>query len=383
MLPAKGYYFFYFAAGASMGSYLPIFYQGNGLSGNQIGMVTALGALIIMLAAPIWGALADATRRHKQLLMLSLIGAALAAQGIYRTHTFAGFLAIVTVSGFFGAPNMGLMDHTTMSLLGERRAEYGRTRQWGTLGWMVSAPLAGLLIDRNGLGWAFGLYTALLLIAVTSVGLVRPQGAGMKMETNIFKGISLVWRDSRWFLFIFSTLVAGIGQAIIYYYLFLTLQGKGFSKAFMGMTNVFSTGGELPVMFFGAWLVRRFGSRALITASMVATAVRAMAYSYTDTGWVILAIQLLHGPSFGFLWIGGVARAFELAPPGMTATAQCLFSSVAMGVGGVLAALFGGTLYQAVGATMMFRFAGILVFAGLLVRLLAERLIEAHRRAHG
>ena len=70
---------------------------------------------------------------------------------------------------------------------------------------------------------------------------------------------------------------------------------------------------------------------------------------------LLLGLQLLHGPSFSLLWVAGVAYADELAPKGLSASAQGLFATMVMGWGGVVGALVGGVLYDGVGAAAMFR----------------------------
>jgi PPP family 3-phenylpropionic acid transporter len=65
-------------------------------------------------------------------------------------------------------------------------------------------------------------------------------------------------------------------------------------------------------------------------------------------------VQVLHGPSFGVLWIAGVAYARELAPQGSRAVAQGLFVAVTGGLGGFAGSLLGGVTYDALGGAGTF-----------------------------
>jgi PPP family 3-phenylpropionic acid transporter len=60
------------------------------------------------------------------------------------------------------------------------------------------------------------------------------------------------------------------------------------------------------------------------------------------------------------MWVTGVATANEIAPEGLGATAQGLFSGVFFGLAGVIGGLTGGVLYENLGAVMMFRWAGMI-----------------------
>ena len=78
--------------------------------------------------------------------------------------------------------------------------------------------------------------------------------------------------------------------------------------------------------------------------------------------WVLL-IQLLHGPTFAALWMAAVAYVSEIAPPGLRNTSQGLLTGFVMGLGSMLGALIGGIMYEQVGFSIMFSYAG----TGILV----------------
>jgi predicted MFS family arabinose efflux permease len=94
--------------------------------------------------------------------------------------------------------------------------------------------------------------------------------------------------------------------------------------------------------------------------------VRMFAYAAMPAAWWVLPIHLLHGIAFSAMWVAGVANADALAPEGLGATAQGMFSAVTFGIGSATGALLGGLLYEDLGAVTMFRVAGIIVVIGLI-----------------
>jgi predicted MFS family arabinose efflux permease len=76
---------------------------------------------------------------------------------------------------------------------------------------------------------------------------------------------------------------------------------------------------------------------------------------------MILPVQLLHGLTFSLTWAAGVSYARQIAPAGMSATAQGLFSGTFFGLGGSVGALMGGILYQTVGSALMFRYVAMVI----------------------
>ncbi|MFN2324120.1 MAG: MFS transporter, partial [Trueperaceae bacterium] len=99
----------------------------------------------------------------------------------------------------------------------------------------------------------------------------------------------------------------------------------------------------------GGALLASVGSRRMLIVAVATMALRLL-LSGVITDYAALAlVQVLHGPSFGVLWIAGVAYARELAPPGSRAVAQGLFLAVTGGLGGFAGSLLGGVTYDAFG----------------------------------
>lgn len=60
-----------------------------------------------------------------------------------------------------------------------------------------------------------------------------------------------------------------------------------------------------------------------------------MAYSLTTNVWMILLVEILHGPSFGLCWPAMVSYGEKVAPPGTKATIQGLVGAIFEGIGNV------------------------------------------------
>lgn len=360
MQSIKGFYFFYFSALAALLPYLVLYYEREGLSGSQIGFLLALPPLMNLVGAPLWGALADWTRGHKNILLLCLTGFGLAIFLLLQTHSFGLMICLVLMFALFASSILPLIDSTTLEMLGDRRAHYGRQRAWGTIGWGIVSPIIGFIVDRQGNIWSF--YGYFLLLAGTLFFAWRLPIAHAPIGLKLGHGLRSIFKSNRWLLFLLTIYVGGTGFAGLNHYFVLYLNDLGFSRSFLGWTMFAAPLSELPVMLGAAWLVRRWGSERLLIFALMALVIRMLAYSFTETGWVILAIQGMHGLTFGLLWIGGVNRSQELAPKGMNATAQGMFAAT-MGLGAATGALVGGQLYDALGVQMMYRWEGI----GLLV----------------
>jgi PPP family 3-phenylpropionic acid transporter len=135
-----------------------------------------------------------------------------------------------------------------------------------------------------------------------------------------------------------------------------------------------ATVSEWPIMFFSDRLLAHLKPGGLLILALLLFCLRTFAYALVQAPQLILAVQLLHGPTFAAMWMAGVAYANELAPDGLGATAQGLFSGVTMGLGSACGAMTGGWLYEYFGCVSMFRWAGTGMFFGLILFVLANRL---------
>jgi predicted MFS family arabinose efflux permease len=144
-----------------------------------------------------------------------------------------------------------------------------------------------------------------------------------------------------------------------------------------------STISELPVMFFGDRLLRRFGARGTLCLAMAVISLRLLLYSVTALPEIVLLIQLLHGLTFPAIYLAGVSYADQSAPPGVKASAQGMFGSALMGFGAAAGGFFGGLLLQGLGAAGMYRIIGLIVLGALLLFALLERGAPGKGRASG
>ena len=365
------YYFLFYGAFSVLLPFLAIFYKAQGLTGAQIGLLAAISPIISFFGAPLWTGAADASHRHKLVTMVSILGVVGICFIIPGIASFGGLLLMISLYAFFGAPTASLVDSAVLTMLGDRKEHYGRVRLWGTIGYGVIAPFAGNLIGRLGLKWAFWGYALLMFggfLIITQIPFRQSRSNG-----SFRGGMRVLFANRPWMLFLVMVFIAGIGNATINNYLFVYMQSLGASNTLMGFALTVSTLSEIPAMFFSDRLLRRFGARGMLIIAMTTIGLRLICYSLTTQPWVVLVIQLCHGLTFAAIYTAGVYYADQVAPPGMKATTQGMFSGTLMGFGAAAGGLLGGILLDSFSPGGMYGFIGTLVLVGLIAFLLVER----------
>jgi len=99
MLIARAFYFIIFASFAFLLPFLSLYYQQElGLSGSQIGFLTGIAPFISLIGASIWGGIADATKKHKAILLFTIVGVWFSVLAIFKAP---GFLLLTVAVGFY------------------------------------------------------------------------------------------------------------------------------------------------------------------------------------------------------------------------------------------------------------------------------------------
>jgi len=351
--------------------FLVLFYQSCGLTGTQIGILTGITPLITMVGSSSWTALADARRKHRLIMSLALLMGAILIFAFPFFNTFGPILMLAVLFYVFYGPVSPLADSAAMHMLAEKKEMYGRVRLGGTIGFGLAAYLAGLLVQEYGLRWAFWGSAALLGLA-----LIISQKLAYKPEAtreSTWSGIGRLLGNPRWILFLILAGAGGLAMAGTNTYLFPFLKELGASESTMGLAMTMGTTSEIPVLYFGHHLVKRFKPFRLLVLAILFTGLRLLAFAASSTPSMALTVQLLNGLTFPAMWIAGVAYADEHAPTGLSATAQGMFGAMVFGFGSALGGFAGGPLMESIGGRGTYTVFGSVVLIIVLVVALFQR----------
>jgi len=367
----RGFYFLYFGAVGCLFPYLNLYYQRVGLTGLQIGVLSAIAALVTQLASPLWGMLGDSHTLHRTLLSVAVGGTIIPALLLSVGNVLSWLGPVTFVYAFFFGPITPLVDSTALEVAKASHRSYGELRAWGTIGFIVSALAIGRIIEVTNLKVLFPGYV-LFMLGSLALSLCLPQrrrrwrGAGTR-------GLSVLLADRAFLLFLASVflLAAAMRAANAFFALYLDAIGAG--EGLVGLSWALAALSEVPVVFFSRVLLGKLSARGLFAVGFAVYALRWLLYSQITSPGMILATQLLHGLSYGAYLVAGVVYTSERAPEGLGATAQGLFSGTTMGLAGMVGALIGGWLYDRAGVANLFRLCSLAAAFALVIFLFSPR----------
>ena len=356
---------------AALFPFLVLYYDRLGFSGTQIGMLRGVAPLVVLVSAPLWGALSDATQQHKRFLLIAIGGSLLAVFALSRASQFVWLLVIIILYAFFNAPIIPLMDNSVLHILQGQKDKYGRQRLWGAVGWGIASPVIGFLSVRSGQHWIF--YGYLILMACVWLVAYRMPISQESIRPRIWRDMGSLLTNSQWTIFLLSILLGSLPLSISNTYLYLYLKDLGANETLMGFSQTLATLSELPMWFFANTMIRKFHPKGMLIFAFIACALQAFGYAFVPVPWFALALQLLHGPAFSVMWSAGVAYAADISTENTRATAQGMFGGITMGLRSALGTLIGGFIYDLAGGAMTYRVAGIVAVIGLILFIVNTR----------
>jgi MFS transporter, PPP family, 3-phenylpropionic acid transporter len=371
-------YFLYYGAVGSLLPYFAPYLRGLGFSGTEIGTVQMLGPLAAPVAALGWAALADRTGAPERALRLAT-GHSLVAAGLLplaRTPLAAG--AVVLLMALGDRAVVPLLDSLTLAHVREVPGQsYARIRLGGSLGFAALALLMGAALALRGdrPGDPLLPFTVLGLVASLAVaarGLPHarpPEGPRPGLAE-----VRALLRDRTLLALLLACSLHWLACAPFHLFFGLLVRDRGLPSAVTGLGMGAGVAAEVAFLLWFPRLEGRFRLRTLLAAAFAGSAVRWVLLSVAEGAGAVIALQLLHGLTFGLFWGSAVAALGRVVPPRLRSTGQALFSAVVFGGGNALGYQLAGLAYDHYGAAApLFWWAGLIEVVPLTGVLIARQ----------
>jgi PPP family 3-phenylpropionic acid transporter len=154
----------------------------------------------------------------------------------------------------------------------------------------------------------------------------------------------------------------------------LLVRDRGLPSAVTGLGMAAGVAAEVAFLLWFPRLEGRFRLRTLLAVAFAGSALRWVLLSRAEGAVAVIALQLLHGLTFGLFWGSAVAALGRVVPPQLRATGQAIFSAVVFGGGNALGYQLSGLAYDHYGvAAPLFWWAGLIELVPLTGVLIARR----------
>jgi PPP family 3-phenylpropionic acid transporter len=333
-------YVIVYGAVAAWAPYLSVYYNKSlGLALGLTGLLMAMTSTVTLFGGPIWGALHDRWPGSRLLLPAAALLASAGALGLYLSGPtpFLPVSAAVFAAGASGLTPM--MDVRVLEMVSADRTRYARVRLWGSLSFIVMAPLIGLLTAAHGLPALFWVMVPCLLAGGLAANLMPGRPNAIR-TASMFRAPAAVLRQRSIAVFLIGSFFGWAAISSQYAFFTIYLVQLGASTDLAGWAWSVQALLEVPAMFLFPVLARRFGLERLIVLGALIVVAREAANALFLDPRILIAASVVQGLGYSLLLIGSVTFISHQAPKGTAATAQGIFNAVA----GALAAIVGSGL---------------------------------------
>ncbi|UVC28397.1 3-phenylpropionate MFS transporter [Pantoea sp. SOD02] len=342
-----GYFTYFFCYGI----YLPfwsVWLKGTGLDAEKIGLLLGCGMVARFIGSLL---IASQVKNPSQLitaLRLLALMTCLFAIGYWLGQQWMWLLFVMIGFNLFFSPLVPLSDALAATWTQQIGLTYGPVRLWGSLAFVISSALTGMLVT------AFSSQAILVLLSLGAISMLggmmltpatKPQGSERQTSTD---GGWQAWRDllrenAVWRFMLCVTLLQGAHAA---YYSFSAIwwQESGYSASIIGYLWSLGVVAEIIIFALSSRLFRRWSARDLLLLSGVCAIIRWTMLGSSTALPLLIVAQILHCGSFTVCHLA--AMRFIAARKGAEVIRlQSLYSAQAMGGGIAVMTMICGVLF--------------------------------------
>jgi len=357
-------YFIYFGVLGIFLPYFNLYCYDLGFSGLQIGVLSGLRSLSMVIFPLIWGVLADRLNIRRPIYILCNIVSTAVWVLFLLTVEFWPMLIVTAFYGMFYAPIISFLEAVTMDVLGAEKKSYGRIRAWGSISFIVMVLVLGKIIDLYSVDIILVLILAgSLMLAVISVGIPAIQaptknlltpGAGSLLEKRVI-------------VFLFCAFLMLVSHGAYYGFFSIHLANMGYGSTFIGITWALASTAEILVMIKSDKIFSQFSLENVLFFSFLVAAVRWMILFFAQSATLILLSQVLHAVTYGTFHMASILYIDRLAPEKAKTLGQAVNNALTYGLGLMVGFFVNGYVYEITGSFTLFLMSSLIAVAGGLL----------------
>lgn len=343
-------------------SFLPVYFQYQGFTGEEIGWLLAIGPISALFVQPIAGYLSDKWKSVKWIIILCLSLLILSSLFLFQIQSFWLLLAVSFVFFFFLSPIGPLGDSLAQKTSSSMKIPFGRIRMWGSVGFASVSLLTGSLLSVIGINrivYPFILFA----IGCIFVSYFLQDVTLSKVNVRLLDAFSLL-KSKRMLLFLAIILFFSIPHRMNDFYVGLYINELGGNELYIGWAWFIGAIVEAAVFYLSHLWASRYHELTLLAFIGIVYTFRYVALASVTSPFLLLLLQPLHGFTFAIVYTASLQYVSRIVPDHIVGTSHLLFITMFFSISGIIASLFGGVIFEHYGGTTLYLMCGVIVFIG-------------------
>ena len=362
----SNFYFFYFSLLGALVPYWGLFLQNRGFDAVAIGELMAILMATKIVAPNVWGWIADHYGHRMRIVRLASLLSLIVFGGMFFSDGFWSIALVMILYSFFWNASLPQFEAITFTYLREKVARYAQIRLWGSVGFIVTVLVLGMLVDSQGTEVVLPTVMVIFVSIWLSSLLVSDPAPEPHPEQQ--QSLMAVLRKPAIVAFFAAVFLMQMSHGPYYAFYSIFMEEHGYSKTLIGQLWALGVLAEVGMFVVMHHLLQRWGARKVLIASLWLAAVRWLMIGYLPESLTLLLIaQLLHAATFGTFHAAAIHLVHHYFPGRLQGRGQALYSSVSFGAGGALGSLAAGYTWDGLGAGLTFALAAAIAAIGALV----------------
>jgi MFS transporter, PPP family, 3-phenylpropionic acid transporter len=371
-------YFLVFCCTASWLPVLADFCTARGLSENQTSLILSITPVMMFAVQPLYGLLADKFGYKKSLLIAGLFSSVSYLGYIY-DGGFLWLVVVTVVMSVFYNTIQPVLDSLSLQLAkANPKFSYGSLRIAGAAGWSVTGIITGQVIDHISIRMIFMISAiSMFLFFVAALWLKNDTTNRTVVETSSFANSAALFKNKPLLFLLFCVFIISAGATTIWNFYSMYMKENGASASLVGYGLSFQGLCELPLFYFSARIIFKFGLKTTLIITTLATAVRMLLYSSIHNPVAAIPVELLHGFSWSLFWVVCVEYVNRLVDEKWLATGQSLLYAAYFGAGAIAGNYWTGYLHSQMKLSSVFLLNAAIIAVVAVVLLFFMKKVKA------
>lgn len=321
----------------------------KGIEVSEASLIMSLGLMARGLSTLLAFPYASGKFSSKSLLTWVGVGTFISVLCYIPANSFSSLLIVTLAFQILYPILMPALDYSAGVLVQNKQLNhYGRSRQWGSIGFIVAGMLLTVFTGMFGddvILWAF-LLGALLFVGLGFMRTPAVLTEKPKADPTRKGGLKELFKIKYFPLVLIIVILIQAAHATYYNYGYLFLQEIEAPKYLIGVIINLAVFAEI---FFFAVADRKFGNLSvgtLLAFSALGSTIRWVLVFAFPNPIVFSVAQILHACSFAMGHYAFMKYMINTISPAYTAKAQGLYSALAMSWSTAVFTIFGGFLYE-------------------------------------
>jgi len=373
-LSSSVFYGFQFMGGSVIATYLTLYYSSIHLSTGQIGLVTAIGSVVMLASQPFWGTVGDrAKSKNRILLILTVLCASTIWLLPLAGRNFALLIVANIIFNFFLNASGPMADTIVMELSHRDGFKFSTVRMIGSLGFALMSALSGQVLAAS-IFLVFPLFSGLRTLAAGAIFAI-PKVEGHAHNKPQAARFMELFKDKKLLVLYAYALMLSITWNFFGSFWPVYAKETGVATGLIGIAMMIGSISQFPFMYVFDLVYKRFGIINLMLVSGLLYALRWLLFGVALGPASIMFLMAMHGMNFMVIYLCLTEYVGHYVPQALQTRGQMANSLTLFGISSVIGNLAGGKLGETFGLGSVFIGSAVLCACAVGFLFVASKLV--------